>query len=288
MVHKRRYKKSTRPGLTCKAITGGEEVRAQDMSWLPPSRKPGVRQKRKMLGCLVKCAIKLVMKNHFYKFENVIRKQGKGGAIGNKLTEILGKLLMKRFDKKYLKLLEKLGILNELYERYVDDETDALAAIDPGVRFDGKKLVVVKELLEEDKALAEDVRTMNALKDIGNSIYKCVQYTIDCPTFHPSGMVPILDLQVYTENNQLVHKFFEKPFACRVTIPYGSAHSLKMKMAVLVEEGMRRMRNISRGLEWEHRRKVMTQFSMKLRRSGYPETTRHQVIKTVCERWERA
>ena len=51
---------------------------------------------------------------------------------------------------------------------------------------------------------------------------------------------------------------------------------------------MRRMRNISRGLEWEHRRKVMTQVSMKLRRSGYPETTGHQVVKTVCERWERA
>ena len=62
---------------------------------------------------------KLVMKNHHYTFDNDIRKQGKGGAIGNKLTKMLGKLLMKRFDKKYLKLLVKLGIENELYERYV-------------------------------------------------------------------------------------------------------------------------------------------------------------------------
>ena len=257
------------------------------MSWLPPSRKPGVLQKRKMLGCLVKCAIKLEMKDHFYAFNNVIKK-GKGGAIGNKLTEMLGKLLMKRFDKKYLKLLEKLGILNELYERYVDDQMDTLAAIDPGVRFDGKKLVVVKKLLEEDKALAEDVRAMNNLKDIDNYSYNCMQYTIPCPTFHSSGMVPILNLQVNTENNQLVHNFFEKTVACKGTIPYGSAHSLKMKMAVFVEEGMRRRRNMSRGLEWEHRRKVRTHFSMKLRRSGYPETTRHQVIKTVCEKWKRA
>ena len=63
------------------------------------------------------------MKNHFYTFDNTIRKQSRGGAIGNKLTEMLGKLLMKRFDKKYLKLLENLDIQNELYERYVDDET---------------------------------------------------------------------------------------------------------------------------------------------------------------------
>ena len=136
---------------------------------------------------------------------------------------------MKRFDKKYLKLLEKLDILNELYERYVDDETDAMAALDPGIRFDGKKLVLVKELIEEDKTVPEDLRTMNVLKDIGNSIFKCVQFTIDCPSLHPSGMVPILDLQVYIEDNQIIHKFFEKPVACKVTIPYSSAHSIKMK-----------------------------------------------------------
>ena len=181
-----------------------------------------------------------------------------------------------------------LDIKNELYERYVDDETDALAALEPGVRFDGRKLVIVKELVEEDKSIAEDVRTMNVLKDIGNSIYKCVQFTIDCPTLHPSGMVPILDIQVYIEHNQLIHEFFEKPVACKVTIPYRSAHSHKMKMSVLVEEGMRRMRNISRRLGWKSRRKVMTQFSMKLKRSGYPATRRHQVVRTVCERWDKA
>ena len=59
VVHRRRYKTSSRPGLTCKAITGGKKVREKDMSWLPPSRKPGVRQNRRMLGCLVKCVINL-------------------------------------------------------------------------------------------------------------------------------------------------------------------------------------------------------------------------------------
>ena len=48
------------------------------------------------------------------------------------------------------------------------------------------------------------------------------------------------------------------------------------------------MPNHSRGLEWEKRRLVMAAYSMKLKRSGYPFTVRHQVIKTVCERWDRA
>ena len=74
-------------------------------------------------------------------------------------------------------------------------------------------MVVVKELVEDNKQIAEDVRTMNVLKDIGNSIYKCVQYTVDCPTFHPSGMVPILDWQVCIVNNWIIQRFFEKPVA---------------------------------------------------------------------------
>ena len=83
-----------------------------------------------------------------------------------------------------------MDIKNELYERYVDDETDILTAIDPGVRFDGEKLVKNEDLVEEDKMIPEDERTMNILKEIGGSIYNCVQFTIDCPSRQPERMVP--------------------------------------------------------------------------------------------------
>ena len=73
--------------LTCKAVSGGPALRQSDECWLQPSRRPGVRQKKKMVGLLLKSAIKLVMNNHFYSFDNIIRKQTKGGAIGNSLTE---------------------------------------------------------------------------------------------------------------------------------------------------------------------------------------------------------
>ena len=70
-------------------------------------------------------------------------------------------------------------------------------------------------------------------------------------------------------------------------IPYTSAHSRKMKMAVLVEEGLRRLRNHTRGLEWERSRKVMEDWSRKLRRSGYPATMRHEVIKAAVDRYKK-
>ena len=58
-------------------------------------------------------------------------------------------------------------------------------------------------------------------------------------------------------------------------------------MAVLVEEGLRRLRNTSRGLDWERSRVVMEKWSQKLRRSGYPKTMRHQVIKTSLQKWDK-
>ena len=73
VVHIRRNTKGARPGLTCKAITGGPVVRAEDECWLPPNRMPSVSQKRRMIGCLVKSATQLVMKNHYYPFNDTIR-----------------------------------------------------------------------------------------------------------------------------------------------------------------------------------------------------------------------
>ena len=287
VVHKRRHKNGPRPGLTSKAIMGGPATRQQDNAWIPPSRDPSREEKMRMVGCAVKHATKLVMQNHFYSFDNQIRRQNKGGAIGNKLTERLGKILMKRHSRQYLKLLQEVGLKNELFETYVDDTTDVMVAVDPGVRFDGEKLVKREELVENDANVPEDVRTMDVLKDIANTIYDCVQFTTDCPSNNQSKKVPCLDLQVYVKEDQIIHEFYEKPCAAKQVIPYQSAHSKKMKMSVLVEEGLRRLRNCSRGLDPEVSRKVMAKWSRKLQRSGYPFTVRHEVIKTACEKWER-
>ena len=51
--------------------------------------------------------------------------------------------MMKRFDRKNLSLLKKLKIETEMSKTYVDDNTVALKALDPGVRFDAEKIRMV-------------------------------------------------------------------------------------------------------------------------------------------------
>ena len=171
-------------------------------------------------------------------------------------------------------------------KNYVDDVTEVLFALDPGVKYDQtqKKMVKVEELVEAEKMLPEDWRTMEELRKISNTVYGCVQFTVDCPSSHEAGMVPVLDLQMYVQDGLVKYQFFEKTCTSKYVIPEGSAHSKKMKMSVLVEEGVRRMRNCSRRLgvdDWKVRSKILEGWARKLKRSGYPATTRHQVVKAA-------
>ena len=120
--------------------------------WLPAAKKPtDVKIKRRMIGLMFKVAIKLVMLNNFYSFDNVVRKQFKGGAIGNALTEVLGKLVMKRQGRRMEMEMKRLHIEHELFVSYVDDITEVMVAFDVGVRFVQGRLEKREEWEREDE-----------------------------------------------------------------------------------------------------------------------------------------
>ena len=113
-------------------------------------------------------------------------------------------------------------------------------------------------------------KTFRELVKIADSIYKCVQFTSECPYSHEEDKVPVLDLQLFVgDEGTILHEFYEKPVTCPFVIPEKSANSKRMKVAVMVEEGVRRLRNYSRGLDWERSRMCLKKFDRKLRRSGY-------------------
>ena len=77
--------------------------------------------------------------------------------------------------------------------------------------------------------------------------FECIQFTIDVPSANPNGRMPVLDLEVAVNGDTVEHGHFEKACAAEVVIPYTSAHSRKMKMSMMVEEGVRRLRNAPEG-----------------------------------------
>ena len=173
VVHQRRYTGSTRPGMKCAAITGGPKARDENDSWIPPKRRPGCRQIKKMLGMAIKYMVKMVMKNHFYMVGNEIRRQRRGGAIGNRLTGEMCRNFGKWWDKQLLSKMRKLKIELELYKRYVDDSGVFMKGLDPGVRYniDEDKMEVKNEHVETDKSVPEDERTMREFEKIASNIH---------------------------------------------------------------------------------------------------------------------
>ena len=134
VVHRRRFKSGVRPGMTCVAVTGGEKLRSEDQSWIPPSETPSNRQKMKLLGMMISFCISLAMSNHFYIFNGEIRRQSQGGGTGNSLTMELSRAFGLWWDDQFLKLLKILQVRMTEYWRYVDDNGNVLTSMDPGVR----------------------------------------------------------------------------------------------------------------------------------------------------------
>ena len=54
----------------------------------------------------------------------------------------------------------------------------------------------MEEMIEEDHR-GDDERTFETIRQIGDSVNPMIQLTVDYPSKHTSGRVPILDLEVW-------------------------------------------------------------------------------------------
>ena len=99
--------------------------------------------------------------------------------------------------------------------------------------------------------------------------------------------MPLLDIQVKVENNQVIYKFYSKPMANPFVILSKSAMSDKIKRNTLVQEAIRRLRNTSRTLPWDLKAKILSEFSNKMMISGYSEQFRLEVIQSAVRGYEK-
>ena len=82
-----------------------------------------------------------------------------------------------------------------VYRRYVDDTVILCNVINNGWSYDkNKNEMVYSEVSDE---LDDEVRTMNILSEIANSINPNIQMTTDFPSKHENSMMPVLDLNMW-------------------------------------------------------------------------------------------
>ena len=194
---------------------------------------------------------------------------------------------MLNWDMNFLKKLRKLGISVEMFRRYVDDIVVFLNTINNGCKYNKKKnLMEYSDVTLADES--DELRIMNTLKEIPDSIDENVQFTTDSLENHEDLRMPVLDLKMWVIESegkfQLVHSFYKKKVSNPFTILERSAMSSSIKSNTIYQEELRRLRNVSPLLKWEEAVPHMNEFVNMLRISGYNKAYRYNAIKGAIDR----
>ena len=160
-----RKRKGKKPTIT------GCGVKDKDLErwecWNKPAKKPEEGELKRVVAFALGVAMRTVLKNHIFRFNDEIRKQASGGAIGVKAAGDIAALFMTWWDKTFLEKVNEVLKGMNLYLRYVDDQYIVCEAIPETA---------------ENRGQERDERTMKKLQEIGNSIHPSIQLTIDFPS----------------------------------------------------------------------------------------------------------
>ena len=219
-----------KPKLQASGTDNDEEVRWRN--WLPPERQPPNDETRKrMIVCALVTSMKVVMKNHIYQFDNRYLKQKDGGAIGVGLAGEIANVFMVWWDREFRTRIQQRGVSLKLYSRYVDD-------VD----------LVSTTLSDEDNpsSLLEK-ETMEFLQQVANEIHPSIRVTVDFPSNHENGRLPVLDVEQWIDDvlvdgvqkKHILHSHYMKKMFSKLLI------AVKTKISILSENLLLVMRNVS-------------------------------------------
>ena len=86
---------------------------------------------------------------------------------------------------------------------------------------------------------------------------------------------------------EVVWEYYRKPCSTRTVMLARSAMSDRTKRSALTQEAIQILRNCSRSLPWASRAAHLSDFSLRMKISGYSEKYRETVIQSALTAWEK-
>ena len=221
-----------------------------------------------MITEAIKIVLEVLMKNHIYEFREELRKQKEGGAIGIDLTGELAKIYMTWWDKELIKKLREIGIDPILYKRYVDDIV----------------IIVMKIIGESEEGDRADERTIERIREIGESIHSSIKLTKEVPSEKEDKKLPVLDLKTWieeveiegTKEYRVLHEFYMKEVTSKALIHRDAALSMKDKRTILTQECIRVMKNCHELAGRRTLTKHLTYYMARMQAAEYDKSFRAQ------------
>ena len=229
---------------------------------------PNQTQLNKIQGLVAAELVNFLMSNHVYTVGDKIYKQTSGGPTGLDVSRILAGIAMYFFDIDLAKNIEEDNMQLNLHRRYMDDENIVVDVEDvPGV----------------DRHVLE-TNISNRLKSIADQIFpNMFTVTVDFPTNHPDGKMPLLDLKVWVdhESNIIYHEHYRKPVSYRGIIWYESGIPMKMKSNIILNDGLRRLTNCSPDLDIDKKLFWLSELNLFMLQAGYNERYRRKMTNKI-------
>ena len=147
-------------------------------------------------------------------------------------------------------------------------------------------MVLEEEKVSEDEETPPDIRTARELRKMANTISTMVQMEEDTPSKHDDHKLPILDLKVWIEDEQLMYEFYQKPMTNPLLIMSKSAMPQKIKRTTLSQMALRVLLNTKPELE-DRRTELLSKFSGRMRASGYGARFRQEIIASAMSAFDK-
>jgi hypothetical protein len=126
------------------------------------------------------------------------------------------------------------------------------------------------------------------MKEIANSVCPYTRVTVDYPSAHPSGWMPLLDIKVKVlEDKTIDWSFYKKQVTSQFCILNRSAVPGKIKRVALVQEALRRLRNTRPDQVAARKAGLLEDLAETMLVSGYPEEYRAGVLKAALTGYQR-
>ena len=206
------------------------------------------------------------------------------------ITGVVAQVFMVWWDRRLRERLEGIDVQLPLHKRYVDDTNLGTRRTEVGARYDGERLVITEETRIEDEGMQDDERTMLLIQSVSSYIHPSVRNTIDFPSNHTDGKVPMLDVKmcmaIREQRTRIMYEHYEKAMVTKAVIHKDSAIPEQMKRTVLTQELLRILVHCSKDLPWETVCEHANGFTKKLQFSGYDQKFRHDVVKSGLHAYE--
>ena len=264
------------------------------------TRDVTVMEERELLAKVVQVRVRLVVKNHVYKWKGDYWKQTLGVPTGLRLSAIIGRVTMDVWRYSMQNLMKENNLTQYLLEKYVDDAEILCENLPLGTRWDGERMTTTPETEAVDRAgdRKRDEITMAAWGEMASTVIPGLKFTTDCASNNSNGRVPMLDFELWCDQEQhpedpdtivqtVKYNFYEKAMTNPEVMNEISAMPHKMKMATLTQEGVRRLCNTSRSLPSKEKCKTLSKYMNKLRKSGYSQKIRTDILEAAVKTFRR-